>query len=101
MARWRLNFTSSDVMSLPSWNFTPFRRWNVQRLWSAELSHLLASPPAPTTLAGYDDALSQKRRAHERRVTSTDSRRSSAGFAGAIGSWGRHRRGPPRPPPSF
>src|SRR2546422_5278437 len=31
--------------------------------------------------------------------------RSSAGFAGAILvlflSWGRHRRGPPRPPPKF
>src|SRR5207248_3749149 len=26
---------------------------------------------------------------------------SSGGFAAAIGSWGRHRRGPSRPPPKF
>ena len=45
MARCRLNFTSSEVMSSPLWNLTPLRRWNVQRLWSAEFSHLVASPP--------------------------------------------------------
>ena len=46
IARWRLNFTSSEVISSPVWNLTPLRRWNVQRLWSAEFSHLEASPPA-------------------------------------------------------
>src|SRR5687767_13374262 len=45
IARLMLNFTSSAVMSSPLWNFTPLRRWNVYRLWSAETSHFAASPP--------------------------------------------------------
>ncbi len=46
MLRMMLNFTSSDVSSSPLWNLTPFRRWKVQRLKSAEFSQRVARPPS-------------------------------------------------------
>ena len=46
MARRMLNLTSSDVTSSPVWNLTPLRSVNVQRLWSADDSQWLASPPS-------------------------------------------------------
>ena len=42
--RARENTTASALKSVPSWNFTPFLRWNTNSRPSADTSQLLARP---------------------------------------------------------
>ena len=49
----RLNATSTaaEVNGVPSWNFTPWRRWNVYTSWVGLTSHDSASRGAISTLS--------------------------------------------------